>query len=309
MSKPSTSRHLLPPSSSAPNPIPSDNIDPSIFEYGDYDQPTKRRRLSEESRTPVQPTTTTSKTISQSRFQYSDDDFIISSSKRVSEVKTYKWNGEESDPIVFTSSAPQPSRKAGAVPQKSANNDDPFVAIDDSDDGLDDEHGGIRGDDDEYNIFEDKQLGNEDTDLLSDPFALPDPNELLSMAGTSRKRGKDDAVPETASTSFSSRTARLLESLDSRSKTETSHGRPRKRNAAASKTHDQDSLSDDLLPEPSQPKPKRATKLTAAEKEAKTREREAAKVQREREKQLEKERKQKLREEKAREKQLAADLS
>ncbi|OOF93167.1 hypothetical protein ASPCADRAFT_209768 [Aspergillus carbonarius ITEM 5010] len=97
----------------------------------------------------------------------------------------------------------------------------------------------------------------------------------------------------------------LLESLD---RPEASKDRPASKSTRGRRNKEQDDIEVEEIPSPRKPQ-RRATKLTAEEKEAKARAREEAKAQRERDKELEKERKLKAKEDKAREKQLAADIA
>lgn len=314
----------------SPNLFNSDGINDTLFDLDDLDKPTKRRRVNDEfncqnSATIAQstsnvfvfsddvchesnnqnPTTITHSTkdiflfsdeacdelhtrnpattthSTKDVFLFSDEDPNLPPTAGPSKAKTPpRWNCEESDPIVFTSSAPDPT-KSHSVQRRTGYSRTESITIDDDDDDI----GKGRGSKDEIEEF-------------SDQVQLPDIDELMDSP-------KD--VNRKVASGFSSRTANLLASLETQSKGDDIRGlRTRTGNRARK---DKDIFSDEL-DEPALPKPARKTsKLSTEEKEAKARQREAARAEREREKQLEKERKQKLKEEKAQEKQLAADLS
>ncbi|KAF7589277.1 hypothetical protein BBP40_004535, partial [Aspergillus hancockii] len=139
---------------------------------------------------------------------------------------------------------------------------------------------------------------------FSDEVGMPELNELLSLGGGT-------GTGSNSRPGLSSRTASLLASLENRSGAGDGSGASRSTCRRGRKDREELGEFDEAI-SPRKPRASRKTttaKLTSAEKDAKAKDREAAKAQREREKQLEKERKQKLKEEKAREKQLAADLA
>jgi crossover junction endonuclease EME1 len=274
-----------PPFPSAPRPrhLLSDDIE-SLFAYDDIDKPAKRRRISEEveveSPRDVEQFSTTN------LFLFSDDDVALPSAGP-STLKTPAWNGE-SDPIVVTSPATvqkaRPSTSHGTNPSNSNT-----ITIDDDDDD------------------DDAAPGTDRIEDFSDQLGMPDIDELMRRARPAKLSGNENSHENSL---FSSRTASLLATLQERSKATSSTG-SRTKSRAAGQERDVLDLEDDLSEVVAEShKPARKTsKLSAAEKEARAKEREAAKAQREHEKQLEKERQKKLREENAREKQLAADLA
>ncbi|KAI9043429.1 GDP-Man:Man(1)GlcNAc(2)-PP-dolichol alpha-1,3-mannosyltransferase [Aspergillus affinis] len=230
------------------------------------------------------------------------------------------WNGE-SDPIVFTSSAPDNGGNRTRGTETRTRTTMETVTIDD-DDG--DDYGGPGGDDhDNINapVHRDRRrLEQDDIEPFSDEFAIPDLNELLAMTTTTRttatsKAGssRDVSTNNERGPNLSSRTANLLASLETQSKTEKSMPMPMRtgKNGRGDVVEVEEIM--DEVAEPRRPGRKKATasttKLTSGEKDARAREREASKVQREQDRQQEKERKQKLKEEKARDKQLAADIA
>jgi crossover junction endonuclease EME1 len=277
--RPATNRQLAQARSSPPY-FPSSDFDAgSLFDYDEARQSAKRRRLTPEFEDIRQPRRQTPDAV----YIYSDDDVPPLHSVNRAEsitttaVKTYKWDGERSDPIVFTSSAPRrrtaeerQKRRAGVVSDKTTTT----ITIDD------------------------------DIEEFSDPLALPEDalSCLLENNQTSAKGHLSD------------RTAALLANLRAESSsglngtgTKVSPRGPRQRKK------DEFNLDDLLAEEPEEPKkpskPKRPPKLSAAEKEIKAKGREAAKAQRERDKETEKERKRLEKEEKAKEKQKAADIA
>ena len=301
----------------------SDEIDTSsLFAYDDLeklenniDNPAKKRRVSGESADLKPPQPPQSK--SSNPFQFSDDldEFGLPPAPGPSHITTSVtatttgkgagsgWNVEDSDPIVFTSSAPaEPVGKPPAptpAPQRRTTfqrTDTITIDSDDVNDGYN--NAGGRG----HRTVERRENIEE---LESDrvPIHLPGMDELVDFA-------EDFCEPPSkskasANSLFSNRTASLLASLEDSGGTtskKTKSGRSRKGNEI-------EILSDDdNLLEPPQPK-RKTNKPTSQDKEAKARDREAAKMQREHEKQLEKDRKAKAKEDKAKEKQLAADLA
>lgn len=279
----------FPPS---PHLFTSDPINDSLFDYDSFDdKPAKRRRVSNETTNPNPTAPTTQSTTDV--FLFSDDDLppTVAPSNSKSKSKLPARTAEESDPIVFTSSAPEPARGRSVVERRAEFTWTESITIDD--DG-----GGGRAGGGHDDLDKPREIWRDGIDEFSDPFQLPEINELIDSI---------QEVNDRAHSSYSSRTANLLAGLEGRVKSGDDGGSRSK--LARRSQKDRDILTDEL-DEPERPKPARKTsKLSTAEKEAKTREREAAKAQREHEKQLDKERKQKLKEEKAREKQLAADIS
>ena len=262
----------------SPKVFTSDGINDSLFDLDDLDKPAKRRRVSNEPEI-QNPATTAQST--KDVFLFSDEDFNLPPTAGPSHAKTPpRWNYEESDPIVFTSSAPDLAQ-SHTVQKRTGYSRTESITIDDENEDI----GNSRGRKDEIEEF-------------SDQIQLPDIDELVDST---------EDVSCKANSGFSSRTANLLASLESVSKGDDGRGSGSKTGKRSRK--DKDIFSDEVE-EPERPKPvKKTSKLSIEEKEARAREREAAKAQREREKQLEKERKQKLKEEKAQEKQLAAEIS
>lgn len=256
-----------------PNALSAEDDDDSLFAYDELDKPAKRRRLSDEQRDHAAKSTN-------DVFLFSDEeDVALPPTIGRSKLTSPPWN-EESDPIVFTSSAPDLARAHSRL-QVTEYSRKEMITIDDEDDRP--------------------ARRRDDIEVFSDRFVMPELDELLESP--------EDANLRTHPT-FSSRTANLLANLGSRSKGGSAGGTESRTKRSR---NDKDNLSDDL-DEPdagrAKPKPTRKTsKPTTVEKEAKALEREAAKAQRERERQAERERKQKLKEDKAREKQLAADIS
>ncbi|KXG47345.1 uncharacterized protein PGRI_012150 [Penicillium griseofulvum] len=271
-------------------PISSDPFDTSIFDYDDvFDKPAKKRRVSDEdtslrqSTTPNEPRAPAS--AAEPWFSISDDDFDLPPVNAAAQKEPSQSRVEESDPIVFTSSAPAALPKP---PRKSQLSTRDIIALD--------------GDD----VLTDPMpppssfRGRSDIDEFSDPFALPEFSDLLKK-------------PTASTPIFSESTARLLSRLSEEhtSGPKTKSG-TRKQKGTSLKPAPAEVLSDDDIDEPAAPRKttkKTTSKLTTAEKEAKAKAREEAKLQRERERQLEKERKLKLKEEKAKEKQRAADIA
>lgn len=266
----------------------SDEFDASssLFVYDEPEQQpaAKKRRLTPEVETEQNNDPSTVKSqATDSLFIFSDDDnnhdnpALPSATSRSNAgpttTKTYKCDGEESDPIVFTSSAPEPTAGQQLQSEVQKTRTARTITLDDDD----------------------------DIEEFSDPLALPD-DALSSFLEQSQKSTKGQ---------LSDRTAALLASLESRdaSSAKGTGSKP----GGRSRIDGSDSnelLSDELFEKPpNRSKPRRQPKLSAAEKEAKAREREAAKAQREREKEAESERKRREKEKKAREKQLAADIA
>ncbi|GKZ22947.1 hypothetical protein AbraIFM66951_009305 [Aspergillus brasiliensis] len=270
--------HSHPPVVPASDSIFSDDIDISAFTYEDpIDQPAKRRRLSHEitpaKEVPLPPA-------KNSLFLFSDDDIVLSSDGPAP-AKPSAWNGE-SDPIVFTSSAPEPTHNLPVRQAIRPHGVNPIL-IDDDDAGN------------FNNTRSNDRPRREEIQVSSDQLDFPDVDDLL------------DVAQRVEANAFSSRTANILATLQDHSRG--SNGEPVSRSLRGRKHQDpSDDIEVEEMPPPRKPQ-RKTTRVTSEEKEAKAREREAAKAQRERDKQLEKERKQKAKEDKAREKQLAADIA
>ncbi|KAH8696349.1 hypothetical protein BGW36DRAFT_297637 [Talaromyces proteolyticus] len=291
-----------PPSS--PNFL-SDNFDSSVFVYDDPGQKqqqnerfAKTRRITPELDDKFQLPNDSS------LFTFSDDIHVNSpalpplppplqssvsrnndrsAQKDIPTGKTCHWDGYESDPVVFTSSAPE--RTTATERQKSRiakNKTTATITIDD--DGIEE---------------------------FSDPFVWRDEgsDKILDDPRQKQQWRRQPALKR----GYSDRTASLLASLsDNIGKAgSTSSEKPRigSRGLKRRDNFDLDLVSD-ILEEPEKAtKPKRKPKLNLNEKEARAKERAAAKARLEREKEAEKERKRLQKEEKAKEKQLAADIA
>lgn len=254
--------------------ISSDDFDFPLNDEASFDKPSKRQRLS------PAPTAERSKASTRdpllSLFSEADS-FFLSDNDREQDVpskKTYTWNGEESDPITFTSSAPEPTgdptNKKPSIKKAST------ILIEDDIDDID------------------------DLPLHSDPFDKflnPGKSDNALSDRTVRLLAEINESSKADSTKSGKKVTRGTTQDLSAPK-----GKPRPGKTKNSAQSDED------LDEPVK-KPKRPAKLTPAEKEARAQEREAAKARREQEREFEKERKQKLKEGKAKEKQLAADIA
>lgn len=274
------------------NSISSDPFDTSLFDYEDvFDKPAKKRRVSDQDISSLQQSTPPNEprapaSAAEPWFSISDDDFDLSPVNAAVQNKASQSRVEESDPIVFTSSAPVPLPKP--PPRKTNLSTRDILALADDDvlsDPMKPPPSSFRG--------------RSDIDEFSDPFALPEFSELLKK-------------PTASNTIFSESTARLLSRLgDEQTSGPKAKSGARKQKDTSLKSTAVEVLSDDDIDEPVAPRKtaKKTSKVTTAEREAKAKAREDAKLQRERERKLEKERKLKLKEEKAKEKQRAADIA
>ncbi|EKV10628.1 hypothetical protein PDIG_24550 [Penicillium digitatum PHI26] len=270
------------------NLISSDPFDTSLFDFEEvFDIPAKKRRLSDQNTSYLrQSITANAPGAAEPWFSISDDDFDLPPAKAAVQNKPFQSRVEESDPIDFNSSAPvllpkPPSRK----PNLSTRD---IIALAD-DDVLSDP----------MKLPPSRFHGHSDIDEFSDPFTLPEFSDLLK-------------TPTTSNPIFSESTARLLSRLgDGRTSDPKTRPGTRKLKGTSLQSTAVGNLSDDGIDELVAPRKtaKKTSKVTTAEKEAKTKAREEAKLQRERERELEKERKLKLKEEKAKEKQRAADIA
>lgn len=303
--QPQPARQAPRPVSSRPAPhldqVSSDSIDVSVFANDDflYDNPTKKRRVSHEKRSPLRKATSACETKPPDpgpSFLFSDEDFGLPPPRPTELNKQSGRDAEDSDPIVFTSSAPEPStRPKPPVLRKPPREGSDIITLDDDDDFLK-SPGKPSG----------TRFTQESIEEFSDPFSMPG---FTNVVGLSQ--------PEPASkTVFSSKTAQLLASLNSNSKGAGSGNkskipsRSRKPQGAGMDAATLSELSDEV-DEPAEPRrpAKKSSKMTTAEKEAKAKARAETKEKRDQERQLEKERKQQLKEEKAKQKQLAADIA
>ncbi|KAJ6119566.1 hypothetical protein N7523_003846 [Penicillium sp. IBT 18751x] len=284
----------------------SDSLDVSFFNHDDiFDEPAKKRRRSNENPSPLRQTVTARKTAASERrpsWLFSDDDFGLPPSNPAMLKRPVGRETEELDPIVFTSSAPQPvSKPKPPTPRKSTHEDHNVIALDDDDDN----DPFLEPSKNNKNPI--RLRNTQDTiEEFSDPFALPGFSDILDV--------DDEPEPPISNTVFSSKTAELLSGLKA------NNAKPRPKSTSRSQKSQAGtvggiSLSDFSdgveLEEPVEPRraPKKSTKLPPDVKEARARARAEAKVQKELDREQEKKRKQKLKEEKAKEKQLAADIS
>ncbi|KAL4988707.1 ERCC4 domain-containing protein [Aspergillus falconensis] len=289
--------------SSTPPPAPaelssfplSDDIDFAQFDFDDdidFGKPVKRRRLTreiEKIRNPRGISGTAQASRSQNPLLLFSDDILLSDGPSNGQAQPkLPVVTLDSDPIVFTSSAPEPSRRSPSPKNKKQATG---TLIDDDIDNT------VAFENDR----ESRKSWKDNIEDFSDPLALPDPSELFDFQETGFK------MPPLRS-EFSSRTASLLASLN-RSNDNTTSTASRKK--ISSRFEDIDDDPDELPDARASRRPRKATasKQSGADKEAKAKEREAVKAQRDLEKQLEKERKQKQKEEKAKDKQLAADIA
>ena len=289
-------------------PLLSDDIDLDLAQFGnddadDLDNPPKRRRLTPEIDTTNKSPRGNDNLLpprNRSHFVFSDE--IVPSSDGPSNAPSKPPTFTlDSDPIVFTSSAPETARR-NASPDKRNNSrtttkSREIQIDDDSDNGTAFGGGGPQGR---------KHPWEDDINQSSDPFNMPDPSEIFNIQET------EVTVPRLHS-ELSGRTASLLASLKKHAGDDASEARARtKQESRRGRGASEERLDPDELPEPRggrRLKKATTTKSATADKEAKAREREASKAQREREKHLEKERKQKMKDEKAKDKQLAAEIA
>jgi crossover junction endonuclease EME1 len=283
----------------------SDSLDVSFFNHDNvFDEPAKKRRRSIENPSPLRQTTTTSEAALPERrpsWLFSDDDFGLPPSNPAVLRRQAGRDMEGSDPIVFTSSAPQPVfQPKPPAPRKSNVEDYDVITLDEEDDDP-----FLKPP--EKTKSSSRVRNTQDTiEEFSDPFTLPGFTEFLDV--------NDEPEPPVSNTVFSSKTAELLSSLN------TDNAKSRPKNTSRSQKPKVGAVGGISLPnvsdgdeveEPVAPRraPKKSGKLPPEEKEARARARAEAKVQKELEKEQEKKRKQKLKEEKAKEKQLAADIT
>lgn len=292
-----TSRHMHPSHSGR---FSSDSIDVSIFNYDDTPgEPAKKRRRSKENPSPLRKATLARETTIPKRgpsLLFSDDDFDLPPSNPAASRTKSGRDLEESDPIVFTSSAPQPPFKSKSSMSHGKNHEhSDIIALDDSDDDF---------------LKPTTKTGSaqhrqrqDEIEEFSDPFSLPGFSDMIAHPENS-----------TSNPPFSSKTAGLLASLSAKSEggdaCRTKTGLRGRKQTGRNGTAIFDDFDDDV-DEPAEPRrpAKKSGKLTSYEKESRARARAEAKAQKDIERELEKQRKQKLKEEKAKQKQLEADIS
>lgn len=176
--------------------ISSDSIDISVFNSDDFlDKPAKKRRVSNEKRSPLQQSTVPqgpSRPLP-SVFSFSDDDFALPPSNPRAQ-KYWERDTEESDPI-FTSSAPEPSKKQRSAWSHPNHKQSEVITLEDDDDNTWKSMGNLstsRGKQDEIQEF-------------SDPFGFAEFEDTFELS--------EPAVSASKS-AFSSKTASLLSGLN-----------------------------------------------------------------------------------------------
>lgn len=233
----------------------------------------------------------------------------VAGSTIVSGKRRYEWDGEMSDPIVFTSSAPEPttsrnnksSANSKEVPAKTTSSR--IITIDS--DGLD------SGGDGDFDSGLGKDIPRYEG--FGEPYNLSD-DVLDDLMGKTRRASK-------LQSHLSGRTSALLASLTSREAppaalddagNSATAAHPRQKNVTRRKVSDgsNDNDSEESPCEPQKAsKPNRRSKLTAEEREAKAKEREVEKAERTRAKEEEKQRKRLDKEAKEKEKKMAAEIA
>jgi crossover junction endonuclease EME1 len=283
--------------------ISSDLFDVYTLTDDFLDKPAKKRPASDEKRSPLRQNTVAQgpRRSDPSLFSFSDDDFSLPPSNPRAQKKYRGRDVDESDPIVFTSSAPEASKNQPSGWSKTNHTQAEVITLDDDDDDIRKpmgNGGSSRGKQEEIQEFSDP-FGYAE---FEDSFDLSGPGVSASMSG------------------FSSKTAALLSALNTAPK---GSGKQFNTKSGSCFQKGKGSTMDatligefsdevDGLAKPRQPA-KKSGKLTTEEKEARAKARADAKAQRDLERQLErqleKERKQKLKEEKAKEKRLASDIA
>ena len=277
-------------------PNSSDSIDLFGFDSDDFlNKPAKKRRVSDKKCSPLRHGNAVP---GQSRSRQlltgaTNDGLSLPPPNSKAQKKYPGRDVEESDPIVFTSSAPELFKKPHSAWSKPNHAQANVITLDDDDDdfGMSRGNGSTsRGKRDEIQEF-------------SDPFGLAEYEDDFGLS---------EPVVSASTSQFSSKTAALLSSLNAAAKEITAKpgSRTQKAKGATMSATGTGDFSDEV-DEPAEPRrpAKKSNKLTTEEKEARARARADAKAQKDLERQLEKERKQKLKEEKAKEKQLAADIA
>lgn len=276
-------RRLSPPCESAPQIIrSSQNLasDYSLFTFSDDIDPPALPYVSRATSTNATAIATTSTNV--------DANVTADTGNQLSKTKTYTWNGEESDPIIFTSSAPERTTAKGRQETRV---------------GKPSDNSRTKTASSVINLLDDA----DNIEDWSDPFHVL-PEDALD-------RLLDDPRPA-LKPSYSERTAALLADLrnkgNDRPGTKT---RTKREDFDIDQDDDDDDSPLDILKKPLEAtsKTRRKPRANADEKAAKTKERDTTREQRKREKEAEKEaekeRKRIQKEEKAKEKQLAADIA
>ena len=266
--------------------ISSDPFDTSLFNFDDISKPAKKRRISHEKRSPLRRTASAlESTVPDPSFDWSDDDFLLPPPNPAIAKNQRARSHEDTDPI-FTSSAPQPySKPTNTTSRITIPEFSDIIALDDDDDPFS-----------KSAVKKPARFTQDSIEEFSDPLLIPGFAEIAGVKQTGNP---------SSNAAFSNKTAALLSSLKGNDKlNKTKNG---KSTTGGMEVQD----SSDGLEEPTAPKrpARKSSKMTTEEKEAKAKARAETKAQKDRERQLEKERKQQLKEEKAREKQLAADIS
>ncbi|KAJ5107209.1 hypothetical protein N7456_003884 [Penicillium angulare] len=307
-----TSSHQLPRRPSNSGLVSSDSIDVSLFTYDDFEKPLKKRRVSDANaipscprrlasapRLPVPtrvstfvspcavadddfgfPTTTTTRTQSGRKPEYSDLDIPSSSAPELP---------SRNKPSTTRSQPPTARNQSSAVGKQPYEVTD-IISLDD---------------DDETSPYVAPRNGpgkftQESIEEFSDPFSVPGFAEMIGEKHTTK-------------TVFSSKTAQLLSSLSEKEKA--AKKKPTSKNTAHNRNTTSAMEFADLSDEvdepaaPRRPPQKKSTKMSTEDKDAKAKARAEAKAQKDRDREIEKERKQKLKEEKAKQKQLDADIA
>ena len=286
------SSHSIPQPPSHLGLFSSDSIDASLFNYDNFENPLKKRKVSNEIPLSLPPPSVHPKPHRASpvpSFAFSDDD-DFSLPANPAPPKQSKRNENPVPQVSRCLGGPGHSHKEKHHSARPRLGDRVDVISLDDDDGVfskGSEKGGAG-------------LAHDGIEEFSDPFSVPGFADMVGEKPASK------AV-------FSSKTAELLSSLKAKDKP--TNGKATKKSASIRKTKtamDLSDISDGEEPE-SRRTAKKPTKMTTEEKEAKAKARAEAraltKAQKDIEREKEKERKQKLKEEKAKEKQKAADIS
>lgn len=281
--------HSIPRRPSHRTLFSSDSIDASFFNYDNFENPLKKRKVSNAElhpspRSPAIPPKSPKLPVRSpvpTTFHFSDDEFAFAPSL---------------DPKI--SQRGSAHGVSTGIPRK-AKLGSAHTRLGDQVDAI-----SLDGDGEGFTMDAGTQgagLSHDWIDDFSDPFSVP---EFADMVGE-----KPASKPV-----FSSKTAELLSSLKEKEKP--ANGKATKKSAGNRKTKTTMNLSD-ICDEEEEHEirrtAKKPTKMTTEEKEAKAKARAQAraftKAQKDIEREKEKERKQKLKEEKAKEKQKAADIS
>ena len=294
------------------------DIDSSQFTPDTIEKPPKKPRLADglfQGQSNNSNTNKVSLTSEPANPLFSDDDAIASSCNNNSVgINTIDSSSggiqqQESDPIIFTSSAPDAGNDGGLVSNCASNvHGKPETITIDDDDDVD---GGNNG------RTDGKRAGGGD-DIIKDLTADQELDELLGVSDYDEPVPSAAVAPAAPSNGLSSKTNSLLASLERKSSDVSTGaaGRSKKKRKGTSESDLDSDISEDAIEQPKKParKPKKSSSTAgneskAAEKEAKAREREAVKAQRQQDKELEKEKKQKVKEQKARQKQFESDIA